>query len=407
MSHEREVTLHDAIAYARAEMKRRRYERAERVLRQIVEARPGHLSAIADWARSLQHLNRFDDAVAVLRKAVALGPSVSRLRFNMANALRNCGETDAAITSFRRAVRLEPANTEMHVGLALALMQAGMWEEGFVEYEWRRARREFVEWMKRADRPVWNGGPVAGRTVLLIGEQGAGDSIHFVRYATLLAERGATVMVNCQPSLRRLLTSVPGVSKVVQGRLDAFDTAEVLMSLPMRFGTRPDTIPAGVPYLSATTPPPVRLPDNGVPRAGLVWAGNAAHVRDHWRSLPFGALGPLLDVGGIDFFSLQKGASAEHPRLTDLGSHLRDFADTAAVVEQLDVVITVDTSVAHLAGAMGKPVWILLARNTDWRWLEDGDSTPWYPTARLFRQRELGQWDTVVAAVADALAGFR
>lgn len=404
MSRERELTIGEALEYARLEVRRGRYDRAEQVLRQMAHARPDHLPTGAELSRVLQRRNRYDEAVDVLRRLVVQQPAQGRLIFNLANALRNDDDVDAAISAFRRANWLEPDNAEMHVGLALALLQIGAWEEGFAEYEWRRTRQEFEDGMRRTGRAVWDGGDVAGRTIVLLGEQGAGDTIHFVRYASLLAERGATVKVNCHKPLRRLLASASGIHAILENDLDAFDAADLLMSLPMRFGTRPDNVPAPIPYITPPADSPVRLPATGRLRVGLVWAGNPAHVRDHWRSIPFPELAPLLDVGGVDFYALQKGVEVEHARVTSLGKGLLDFADTAALIEQLDLVITVDTSVAHLTGALGKPLWLLLARNADWRWLRGREDTPWYPTARLFRQPRLGEWGDVIAQVAEELA---
>ncbi|HEY0836070.1 MAG TPA: tetratricopeptide repeat-containing glycosyltransferase family protein [Azospirillum sp.] len=406
MSREREVSLQDAMGYARLEARRGRHDRAETVLRQVAAARPDYLPARVELSRVLQRMNRYGEAVSVLQRLTARQPALGKLIFNMANAIRNDGDVDTAITTFRRAVRLDPDSAEMHVGLGLALLQTGAWEEGFAEYEWRRTRQEFEDGMRSAGRPLWDGGDVAGRTIVLLGEQGAGDAIHFVRYAALLADRGATVKVNCHPPLRRLLASATGVHEIVERNLGAFDAADLMMSLPMRFGTRPDSVPAPIPYLRPPTDRPVRLPDTGRPRVGLVWAGNPAHVRDHWRTIGFAELSPVLDVGGVDFYSLQKGAGAQadHSRVTSLGAALHDFADTAAIIDQLDLVIAVDTSVAHLTGALGKPLWLLLARNADWRWLRDREDTPWYPTARLFRQQRLGEWGDVVARVAGELA---
>ncbi|WP_051340650.1 tetratricopeptide repeat protein [Azospirillum halopraeferens] len=401
---ERSVSLRDAMALGKRTMARGEYERAAELYRQIIRARPDHIPALAERARALQHLYRFDLATGLLGTALAQRPDSAKLWFNLGNARRGAGDQDAALDAYRRAVALAPNEDEMQVGLGLALMQAGAWSEGFAHYERRYARREFLKWMESAGRPVWSGEALDGRTILLVAEQGIGDTIQFVRYAGLLADRGARVVVNCQPPLRALLETARGVSAVATGRLNGFDTAEMLMSLPARFGTTPDTVPAPIPYLAAPATPAVTLPDRGRPRVGLVWAGNPRHVRDAWRSIPFSTFARLLDVPGIDFYALQKDAVADDPRMEPLGPRLADFAVTASVVAQLDLVITVDTSVAHLAGAMGKPVWILLAARSDWRWLTGRSDSPWYPTARLFRQEALGDWPPLIEAVAAALA---
>jgi len=391
------------MALGRQHMEAGRFDRAAALFGQIASAKPGYVPALAECARAQQRLFRFDEAVRLLQTAVAASPKASRLLLNLANALRGAGRPDEAMAAYRRAARLSPRTEEMQVGLALALLQAGRWTEGFALYEQRNARREFQAWIDKAGLPAWNGGPLEGRTILLVAEQGMGDTIHFVRYAALLADRGATVVVNCQPPLERLLRTARGVSAVAVGKLERFDTADLLMSLPARFGTMPDSVPAPVPYLAPPTEPAVVLPDRRRPRVGLVWAGNPRHTRDQWRSVPFPVFSRVLEVAQVDFFALQKGGAADDPRMTNLGPVLGDFADTASVIDQLDLVVTVDTSVAHLAGALGKPVWILLARQTDWRWLTERTDTPWYPTARLFRQRRLGDWSPVIGEVAAAL----
>jgi hypothetical protein len=261
---------------------------------------------------------------------------------------------------------------------------------------------------------MWSGEDIGGRRLLLHAEQGFGDTIQFARYAPLAAARGADITLAVQPPLVPLLTGLPGVAVIAdRDPLPPFDRHCALLSLPRVFATTLDTIPGGVPYIAAPadrvaawTP---RLPRDGV-RIGLAWSGHPANTKDHERSIPFAQLAPLLAVTGTRFVSLQKDVRAadadafQQCSILDLGPDLRDFADTAAVIARLDLVITVDTAVAHLAGAMGKPVWVLLPRTPDFRWLIDRDTSPWYPSARLFRKAGADGWGAVIARVAAALA---
>jgi hypothetical protein len=263
-------------------------------------------------------------------------------------------------------------------------------------------------------QPLWLGEPLNGSRILLHAEQGLGDAIQFARYAPMVAERGATVLLEVHRHLVRLMTTLPGVATVVaRGQsLPAFDWQCPLMSLPLAFGTTVETIPTRVPYLAAQRdgPGPQRTTAAGTQSVGLVWAGSPAHRRDQRRSIGLDLFTPLTQIDGLRWYSLQKGPAAAALStpppgldLIDLARDIHDFADTAAIVANLDLVVTVDTSVAHLAGAMGKPVWILVPKPSDWRWMLDRDDSPWYPTARLFRQRTPGEWAPVVEQIHQAL----
>jgi hypothetical protein len=262
-------------------------------------------------------------------------------------------------------------------------------------------------------QPLWLGdAPLEGKTILLRAEQGLGDTIQFARYVGLVAERGARIILEVQPELVTLLQDLTGVSAVLPlgAALPRFDCHCPLPSLPLAFGTALATIPATVPYLAAPAgPASVPLPEGF--RVGLTWAGNAQHLNDRNRSIPLARLAPLFDLDGIGFVALQKGLREGEaallgrlPKVTDAARAMTDFAATASVVAELDLVITVDTSMAHLAGALGKEVWILLPVSPDFRWLLGRSDSPWYPTARLFRQSAPGDWDAVVAEVRGALA---
>jgi hypothetical protein len=299
----------------------------------------------------------------------------------------------------------------------MALLAAGEMAEGWKEYEWRWRTPLMFAVRRRFTQPAWDGG--GGGTLLIHAEQGLGDTLQFCRYATLAAARGARVILEVQAPLVRLLRSLPGAGAVIaRGEaLPDFDVHAHMLSLPHIFGTTLETISAATPYLTADPADSetmrIRLGQKTGLRVGLVWAGNSyASVPemaavDRRRSLAPEHLAPLLDIPEIDFISLQKGGKAPAAfGLTDFMDEMRDFADTAALVENLDLVISVDTSVAHLAGALGKPVWLLNRFDAEWRWLDGRTDSPWYPGMRIFRQDKPGDWDGVIAAVAGALRGL-
>jgi hypothetical protein len=274
-------------------------------------------------------------------------------------------------------------------------------------------------WVERGfTQPEWSGEDITGKRLLLHAEQGFGDTIQFVRYAALAALRGADVILEVQPPLAPLLGGLSGVEVIAAGRdpLPLFDLHCPLLSLPRLFATTEAMIPGGVPYIAAPADRIAawapRLPVEGF-RVGLAWSGHPDNARDHERSIPFARLASLTGIPGTRFVSLQKDIRASDAddfrrcgEVIDVGGALRDFADTAAVIAQLDLVITVDTAVAHLAGAMGKPVWVLLPRIPDFRWLLDRATSPWYPSARLFRKGQRDSWDAVIAGVATELGAL-
>jgi len=277
----------------------------------------------------------------------------------------------------------------------------------------RNARRDFSQ-------PQWLGQPLAGTRILLHAEQGLGDTLQFIRYVPMVASRGAKVILEVSSELRRLVeTTLGSIAQIVTrgSRLPDFDCQSPLLSLPFVFQTAQTSIPGSVPYLQAD-PQLTRefaqqftaAGNNNGLRVGLVWSGSPRHTRDPQRSIPLPQLCALTEIPGATLYSLQKGPAAKDllnmpidMNLVDLSGYLNDFAETAAAIANLDLVVTVDTAVAHLAGALGKPVWILLTRNPDWRWLLDREDSPWYPTARLFRQNVGGDWSSVVDRVHNEL----
>ncbi|MGP0089283.1 MAG: tetratricopeptide repeat protein [Xanthobacteraceae bacterium] len=392
----------------------RRFNDALESYDRALAVRPDYAEALSNRGVTLQELRRFEDALASYDRALAIRPEHAEALSNRGGALQELKRFEDALASYDRALALRPDYAQAHWNRALLRLLTGCFAEGWRGYEWRR---KLESWVPRSfARPEWSGDDPAGRRLLLYSEQGFGDTIQFARYAPLAAARGARVVLEVQPPLKSLLSGLTGVEVVAaKGEpLPPFDAQCSLLSLPLMFNTTVETIPAVVPYIHAPADRieawKRRLPHDA-PLVGLVWSGSGATTRDLDRSIAFEQLAPLLEVSGIRFVSLQKdvrasdaGALREHNEVIDLCSDLKDFSDTAAVVAQLDLVISVDTAVAHLAGAMGKPVWVLLPYLPDFRWLLDRDDSPWYPSARLFRQSAARDWDEVMACVGSELA---
>jgi hypothetical protein len=316
---------------------------------------------------------------------------------------------------YERALELDPVSPGGHYNLALAYLREGRYREGWIHHEWRWDFRELKLRRREFAAPQWKGEPLHGETILLHAEQGLGDTLQFVRYAPLVAERGGRVILEAQPRLVRLLRGLPGVSEVVaRGQAPPeFAWQCPLMSLPLAFGTTMDTIPLRIPYLTADAAESramgERWAGEGL-RVGVAWAGNPQHRSDEQRSMPLRALLPLAQIPGIRWISLQRGPACMQMQpllrdfpVLDASSDCRDFAETAALAATLDLIISVDTSVAHLAGAMGLPLWVALPRLADWRWMVEGERCAWYPAARLFRQRADGDWRDPVERMAEEL----
>lgn len=364
---------------------------------------------------ALLDLNRPAEAMASFDRALELKPGYAEALLNRGNALRDLSRSREAIASYNAALTLKPDMAEAHWNKGLEQLLLGEFEQGWANYEWRwrRAhaeRRDFTQ-------PLWRGENLRGKTILLHTEQGFGDSIQFLRYLPMVAARGAHIILELPDALMPLVGD-SGVTLVSRGaRLPAFDLHCPLMSLPLAFGTTLATVPAQVPYLR--TPANriekwrARLPRTDRLRIGLTWSGKPSHLNDHNRSVALARLMPLLSVEGVDFVSLQRDVRDTDramlealPNLRRLDDAFADFADTAGAIEQLDLVIAVDTAVAHLAGALNRPVWILLPAILDWRWLLAREDSPWYPSARLFRQPAIGDWDSVIARLVSELAVF-
>ena len=373
----------------------------------------------------LQDSGNFRDAEACYRTALQLKPTYLEAHNNLAVTLQRQGRLDEAEASFGVALALKPDDGKIRHNLSITLLAAGRFEEGWREYEYRwhsdalaSARRVFAQ-------PLWDGEPTGDRILLLHAEQGLGDTLQFIRYAPLVAARGIRILLEVPQPMVRLARAmaIPGAEVVEGGTpLPLFDLHCPLMSLPRIFGTRLDTIPAEMPYLRSDPAAVAAWRDRLDPapglKVGLVWAGRrrpqtSAMMIDRRRSMGLAQLAPLAACTGVRFYSLQKGDPAEQTAappagldLIDLMGAATDFADTAALIANLDLVIAVDTSVAHLAGGLGKPVWLLNRFDTCWRWLLGRDDSPWYPTLRQFRQTYAGDWEGVVARVAAALSAL-
>lgn len=368
-----------------------------------VALHPGYQNAYLSLSNALERRGALSAAIATCQRALALDPGYWQAKSNLATLLHDVGCLPEAIAIYR-AVLIECNDPAVHVNLAHSLLASGDFQEGWSHYEHRTSLPMHDGQRFRDAAPRWRGEPAAGMTLMVHAEQGLGDTIQFCRYLVLAAARGCRVVFEVQPVLRRLTAGLAGVDQiVVQGQaLPPFDLHCPLMSLPGILGTRVETIPGNVPYLVAdiadTAVWAARMPHQSGLRVGLAWAGNPQLSADGRRSIPAELLAPLLDCSGIAFFSLQKGHQAP-AGVVDLMNDVSDFADTAALIANLDLVISVDTAVAHLAGAMGKPVWLLNRHDSDWRWLRDRDDSPWYPTLRQFRQASPGDWDGVIARV--------
>ena len=396
----------------------KKHTEAAAALRRAIEIDPAFAAAHNNLANVLNDLEDFDGAIAHWQKAVELQPAYFDALVNLARALQNRGDDQDALQLLDRAVQMRPGDADARFLRGLCLLRRGRLAEGFADYRFRLKLATLPLGGRSIARPAWEGDDISGKTILVHTEQGLGDAIQFARYATVLAQGGARVLLECPAELVALLRTVPGVASAFAGggEAPAFDEHIRLLELPRVLGTTLESIPAQVPYV---LPPPERVAawkdilrdETKGRRVGLVWSGNPKHSNDRNRSIPLRLLDPLADVEDCTFFSLQKGPAAGQIadstlrlRPIDHTARLGDFVETAALIANLDLVIAVDTSVAHLAGAMAKPVWLLLPQVPDWRWLTDRADSPWYPTMRLFRQPSAGDWKSLVQAVRNELS---
>jgi len=385
-----------------------KHEAAVACYRRALVLKPDNAGAFTNLGNVLRELGRLEVSAAAHRRAVALAPKSADAHYNLGLVLRDLGEADTALDEFAATLKFDPNHVDCRWDRALTLLQKGDFKQGFKEYEWRwklsRAEKRDIK------QPPWDGGALNGKTILIHAEQGFGDLIHFARYIPMVKAKGGNVVVEVPPPLARLFSTVPGVGQVVNAgaALPKFDVYAPMMSLARLFGTTLETIPAKVPYLKAPEAHAPQLPAtmSRARKVGIVWAGRPTHQNDANRSVKFTNFVELLGLPQTTVYSLQQGPAADdivaagcQAFCLDIGRRMRDFADTAGVIQQLDLVITVDTAVAHLAGAMGKPVWVVLPYPGDWRWLLGRDDSPWYPTMRLFRQHRPGAWGPVFERV--------
>jgi tetratricopeptide (TPR) repeat protein len=366
----------------------KRFDQAETALRQGLSHDPENAELHSTLGRLFLHRDEYDAAVRELNLALALDPGHADALNNLGVAHNLMGERAAALAAFDRAVERAPGHVHAQCNYAQQLLMDGQFDAGWRRHEWRlerpNYRRDFMA-------PRWRGEPLDGRRILLWAEQGLGDAIQFVRFAPLVAARGGRVLVECKPQLHRLFKGVKGVETVADtGEGGVYDLHCPIMSLPLVFETRPDHIPGIVPYLPHPKSESLDAPA-GALKVGLNWAGNPDNTRDRQRSRPLAEFAPLASVANVAFFSLQWGAGSEQqpPRgmgLVDLCPGQKDFYDTAGAMAALDLIISVDSAAAHLAGGLGRPTWLILDRVADWRWMAGREDTPWYPNTRIFRR---------------------
>jgi Tfp pilus assembly protein PilF len=392
-----------------------RLEEAALSYQQAVRLKPGYAEAHNNLGAVLYQRGQWEEAVAGCRQAIHVKPDYADAYNNLSVVLAKQGKVEESLAAAEEAIRLRPDFAGAHKNHGMQLLLSGQFAEGWPEYEWRRQCNEFPT--PSLNAPLWDGSPLEGRTIVLWSEQGLGDAIQFIRYAPPVKERGGNVVVLCQPPLTHLLASCPGVDRVVPQGSPIAGPVHVqapLLSLPGIFGTTLETIPANVPYLRSD-PARIeawrqRLACYADFKIGLIWQGSPRHLDDRWRSLPLTQFALLARVPGVQLFSLQNGPGSEQLRaiswpVVDLGSQFdgESLEDAAAATLNLDLVVTVDTALAHLAGALAVPAWVALPFAPDWRWLRHRSDSPWYPSVRLFRQRERGDWNGVVDEMVAAL----
>jgi tetratricopeptide (TPR) repeat protein len=389
-------------------------EESEKYYRKALQCDPYHVNANLNLGNVVFQKGLVDESIEYYYKAFQHDPNHTDVCNNLATALLMTGQYQESLRFFRKATNLKPDSPLAHFHLSFVLLLLGDFKNGWKEYFWRWGMEEYR--IPNWPQPIWDGADFSGKALFIHVEQGFGDMIQVVRYIPLVAQRGGKIILQCQKELLPLIKNVEGVERFITcgDPLPSFDIHCPLLCLPMIFDTNLDTIPANIPYIRAddllVKKWKEKIGDTSSVKVGVIWRGNPVHKRDRERSIPFEQLAPLAEVGGVSFYSLQKREIFEQLRppscgltLIDFMDEVRDFSDTAALIENLDLVISVDTSVAHLAGAMGKPVWALIQFSPDWRWLLEREDSPWYPTMRLFRQKTRGDWSKVIERIGQEL----
>ena len=375
-------------------------------LRLAIHNKPEHAQAHSNLGNALKDQGNLDDAVACYQRAIQIDPTFFDAHNNLGNGLRAQGRLADSVRCYEQALQLRPGNPQMHLSRALSWLQMGDFDRGWAEYETRLKCKEYA--IPAFEQPRWDGGPLEGRTILLYADHGLGDTLQFIRYAPFVKDRGGRVIVACQARIARLMASCAGVEHVVveASPIPDFDVYAPLMSLPLIFGTTLSSIPARVPYLSVDADQIRRwsalVGSREAFTIGIAWQGNPRHARDRERSFRLAELETVAQTPGIRLLSLQGVHGLEQLKevesrfaVNSLGEEFSDFMDIAAAMHSLDLVITPDTSLAHLAGALGIRVWVAVSFAADWRWLEERSDSPWYPSMRLFRQKRWGEWGGV------------
>jgi tetratricopeptide (TPR) repeat protein len=437
---------HEEACYnlGNALLSQKKLEEAAVLYRRALTIKPNYADALCNLGAVCRQQNKLDEAIEYFRKALALAPEYADLHCNLGDALHGQGKLEEAVGWYKSTLKLNPEHHKASNCLCNANFDLGHLAESVAWCEralaikpdfgdalmnqcllqllvgdfasgWRNYEVRWKVYTPRVFKePLWLGAPLKGESIVLYAEQGLGDSLQFLRYVPLVQAAGGRVILDLPANLRRLGTQIPGLAALtsIGEQLPPFVCRCPLMSLPLACGTTLETIPARVPYLFA---PPEALetaaalcwPATGL-RVGIAWTGNPGHPKNHARSVPLELLETLFDLEGVHFFSLQMGEAAAElaarkTRVTDLAPATKDMADTAAQMMQMDLILTIDTAMAHLAGALGRPLWVLLCHPPDWRWLLEREDCPWYPTARLFRQPKQGDWPSVIDKVRSEL----
>jgi len=391
-------------------------EAAVKHYEQALAFKPNYAEAHINLANVLKELGQLEAAVMYSEKALAINPNFSEAHYNLGNALTELNQLEAAIKRYERALAINPEYAEAKWNLSLSQLVTGSFKAGWLNYESRWQKKDF-EPERHYPQPFWDGSSLVGQTLFLYPEQGMGDAIQFIRYVKVLSTKTTQIIVECPKSLYRLFSTIPEINVLLtkEDALPDFDFYAPLLSLPGILNTTLKTIPVNIPYLLIADHivSPIVI-QSKVLNIGIVWAGSSAHQNDKNRSINLSFFSAITNIQNTQFYSLQVTDRRTDlyqddfaSQIIDVGKHLGDYAETATIINQLDLIITVDTSVAHLAGAMGKPVWVLLPFAPDWRWLLDRNDSPWYPSMRLFRQQERGNWTPVFNKVRQALEAYR
>jgi tetratricopeptide (TPR) repeat protein len=394
--------------------KKQEYDEAINCYKKAIELKPYFIKAFINIANAFLEKEEFDEAITYFKRAVAIDPNFAGTYYNLGLLFHRTKQFDEALVCYKKTIQLDPNFADAYYSLSLLYLLLGNFQEGWKFFEWRWKLKD--SYQRNFTRPLWDGSDIVGQHILLHAEQGFGDTIQFIRYAPIVAQYGANVIVECQQELVSLFENIEGVQKVIghSNKIPDFDVHYPLLSLPLVLNTTLENIPAKVPYLSVGS----SLKDNwrniiqnnsSNKRVGIVWSSGLGGLLKK-KSIPLNTLLPIIQTDNITFYSLQKGDAAkqikslpEGIRLIDFTEKIHKFADTAALIENLDLVISVDTAVAHLSGALGKPVWTMLPFEPIWQWGLDREDSPWYPTMKLFRQQSRGDWTSVIFSVKDEL----